>query len=359
MRTGEKQKMACIMSELRQNPITKAWVIIAPERSKRPDQFRHHRVQGKITKQDMEERATCPFCPGKEESCGEAVLTYYQQGSGKGAQPKWSLRVVPNKFPALVEGKETSRITEGTGNFFIKMNGVGYHEVVIEHPEHLQTIATMPVEAVEGIISSYIERYRVLINRPNVELITIFRNNGPRAGTSLRHPHSQIIASPIIPIHIRHVIEEALRYYDTMGKCIYCNMIEQEKSLGKRIISETEHFIALAPFFSRGPFETWILPKKHRASFAKISNIEKKDLAGALTDIISRLYKGLGDPDYNYMIHSTPYQEDPADYYHWHFQILPKLYEVAGFELGSSIYLNTTSPEENARYLKEINTDIS
>ncbi len=360
MSCDDKLKTGSTMPELRQNPITKDWVIIAPERSKRPDQFKHHAVQEKITKKDMEERSTCPFCPGNEDICGEAVLAYHpEESTREGMQKKWSLRVVPNKFPALVEGEETSRIAEGTGNFFIKMNGVGYHEVIIEHPEHFQTIATMSIEAVEGIISSYIERYQVLINRPNVELITIFRNNGPGAGTSLRHPHSQIIASPIIPIHIRHVIEEALRYFDSMGRCIYCDMIEQEKILGKRIVLETEHFIIIAPFFSRSPFETWILPKKHRASFAKISNIEKKDLAGVLIDILSRLYHGLDNPDYNYMIHSTPYQEDPADYYHWHLQILPKLYEVAGFELGSSIYLNTTSPEENAIYLKKIETDIS
>jgi len=349
--------MGSDMPELRQNPITKDWVIIAPERSKRPHQFRHHKVQEKITEGDMEGRATCPFCPGREEICGEAVLTYYQDDSQGGVQGKWSLRVVPNKFPALVEGEETSRITEGGGNFFIKMNGVGYHEVVIEHPEHLQTIATMSIQAVDGIISSYVERYQVLINRPNVELITIFRNNGPRAGTSLRHPHSQIIASPIVPIHIRHVLEEAVRYFDTMGRCIYCNMIDQEKISGKRVISETEHFIAISPFFSRSPFETWILPKRHRASFAKISDTERRDLAGALIDILKRLYHGLDNSDYNYMIHSVPYQDYPADYYHWHLQILPKLYEVAGFELGSGIYLNSTSPEENARYLKEIETD--
>jgi UDPglucose--hexose-1-phosphate uridylyltransferase len=350
--------MVNIMPELRQNPITKDWVIIAPERSKRPNQFKHHRVQEKITKLDREEKARCPFCPGNEEICGKAVLAYHED-FGEDAQSKWSLRVVPNKFPALVKGEETSRITEGTGNFFVKMNGVGYHEVVIEHPEHFQTIATMPCKSVENIISSYIERYQVLIKKPNVELITIFRNNGPGAGTSLRHPHSQIIASPIIPIHIRHMIEEAVRYFDTMGRCIYCNMINQEKILGKRVILETDYFVAFAPFFSRSPFETWILPKKHKASFATISNIEKKDLARVLIDILKRLYHGLDNPDYNYMIHSAPYQEDPADYYHWHLQILPKLYKVAGFELGSGIYLNGTSPEENAKYLKEIKADVS
>ena len=350
--------MVNIMPELRQNPITKDWVIIAPERRKRPDQFKYHKIQKKITKLDREEKDRCPFCPGNEEISGKAILTYYENGE-EGVESKWSLRVVSNKFPALVEGGGTSRITESDGNFFIKMNGVGYHEVVIEHPEHFQTIATMPYKAVERIILSYSERYQALIQKSDVELLTIFRNNGPEAGTSLRHPHSQIIASPIIPIHIRHMIEEAVRYFDTMGRCIYCNLMEQEKISGKRIISETEHFVAFAPFFSRSPFETWILPKKHRASFAKISPIETKDLARVLIDILQRLYYGLDNPDYNYMIHSAPYQEDPADYYHWHLQILPKLYKVAGFELGSGIYLNSTSPEENAKYLKEIKTDAS
>jgi UDPglucose--hexose-1-phosphate uridylyltransferase len=138
-----------------------------------------------------------------------------------------------------------------------------------------------------------------------------------------------------------------------MGTCIYCTMIEQEQVFKERVISETEHFIVIAPFFSRSPFETWILPKRHRASFAEIPPLEKKDLAAVLIDILLRLYQGLGDPDYNYMVHSAPYQEDPADYYHWHVQILPKLSEVAGFELGSGIYLNSTRPEENARYLRE------
>jgi UDPglucose--hexose-1-phosphate uridylyltransferase len=342
------------MSELRQNTITKDWVIIAPERSKRPDQFKHRKVQDKRDGQDVKEQTACPFCPGNEVMCGEAVLTYNQKDSGESSQAKWSLRVVPNKFPALAEDGETSRITQGIGNFFIKMNGVGHHEVVIEHPEHFQTIATMSREAVEGILASYVERYQELSEDPCAQLITIFRNNGPRAGTSLRHPHSQIIASPIVPIHIRHVIEEAVRYFDTMGRCIYCAMIAQEKALEERIISETEHFISFAPFASRSPFEIWILPKRHRASFANISDVEKRDLAGVLRDTLSRLYHGLGDPDYNYMIHSAPYHEDPADYYHWHLQILPKLSELAGFELGSSIYLNTTSPEENARFLREI-----
>ena len=346
------------MSELRQNPLTKDWVIIAPNRSRRPGQFRHSEGEEKTGAHLEEEKAKCPFCPGNEELCQEPLLTYYQHVSQEGVQRPWSLRVVPNKFPALGVGGETSRITHGTGGFFIKMDGVGHHEVIVEHPDHLQTIATMSRGAVEDIISSYVERYQALIKSPNVQLVTIFRNNGPRAGTSLRHPHSQIIASPIIPIQIRHVIREAVRYFDTMGRCIYCTMIEQEKTADERLISETEHFIAFAPFAARSPFETWILPKKHRASFAKISGMEKKDLAGMLLDILSRLYCGLDSPDYNYMVHSAPYHEDPADYYHWHLQILPRLSEVAGFELGSSIYLNTMSPEESARYLREVNVRV-
>jgi len=346
------------MPELRQNPITKDWVIIAPERRKRPDQFKHQKTQKKIPEADQEEKARCPFCPGNEEISGKAVLTYHYDCE-ECKQSDWSLRVVPNKFPALIEDGDTDRVTEGPENFFIKMNGIGHHEVVVEHPGHLQTIATMSYEAVEHIILAYVERYKDLIKKPDVELITIFRNNGPAAGTSLRHPHSQIIASPIIPIHIRHIIEESVRYYDTMGKCIYCNLIEQERASGERMISETDHFVVFAPFFSRSPFETWILPKRHKASFAKISTAERVDLSRVLVNTLQKLYYGLDNPDYNYMIHSAPYQEDPADHYHWHLQILPKLYKVAGFELGSGIYLNSTSPEENAKYLRDVKIDTS
>jgi UDPglucose--hexose-1-phosphate uridylyltransferase len=338
------------MSELRRNPITKQWVIIAPERAKRPGQFQNHRDQESTSNL---ETSACPFCPGNEESCGEDLLTYYGNNGGRKGESRWSLRVVPNKYPALVEGGEVMRREEGTGDLFMKMDGAGYHEVVIEHPDHLQTIATMPVESVEGVIASYVERYKVLIRRPNVELVTIFRNSGPGAGTSIRHPHSQIIASPVVPMNFRHVIEETVRYYDTMGTCVYCDMIAQERVLGRRVVSETEQFIVIIPFFSRSPFETWILPKAHRASFSGIHEEEKKDLARVLIDILTRLYRGLDNPDYNYMIHSAPYQEDPADYYHWHLRILPRCYEVAGFELGSGIYLNTTSPEECARFLRQ------
>lgn len=239
------------MPELRRNPITKEWVIIAPERAKRPGQFQNHMGQKRTANLETEDTSACPFCPGNEESCGEPVLTYYGKDQGGRRGSKWSLRVVPNKYPALVEGGEVMRRSEGVGDLFVKMKGVGYHEVVIEHPDHLQTIATMPAEAVEGVIASYVKRYQVLIKRPNVELVTIFRNNGPGAGTSIRHPHSQIIASPIVPMNLRHVIEETVRYYDTMGTCVYCDMIAQERILEKRVVSETEHFFVIIPF-SRG-----------------------------------------------------------------------------------------------------------
>lgn len=142
-----------------------------------------------------------------------------------------------------------------------------------------------------------------------------------------------------------------------MGACVYCDMIAQERILERRVVSETEHFIVIIPFFSRSPFETWILPKTHRASFAGIPEMEKEDLARVLIDTLGRIYHGLGNPDYNYMIQCAPYQEDPADYYHWHLRILPRCYEVAGFELGSGIYLNTILPEDNARYLRNLETE--
>jgi len=187
-----------------------------------------------------------------------------------------------------------------------------------------------------------------------MDLITIFRNNGKSAGTSLEHPHSQIIGSPIVPVHIRYKIQEAVRYFDDTGRCVYCDALKEELAIKDKIVLETNEFVALEPFASKSPFETWILPKKHESSFKNINTAEKRDLAKVLREVLGKLYVGLNDPSYNMMIHSAPRQEDPADYYHWHIQIVPRITTPAGFELGSGIYINVVRPEDAAKFLREM-----
>jgi UDPglucose--hexose-1-phosphate uridylyltransferase len=329
------------MPELRQNMLTNEWVIIATERAKRPEDFRQREAE----KPPLPEfSASCPFCPGNESQTLPATHTIERNG-------KWQVRAVPNKFAALQ--KDICFQPEQVGRF-LKATGYGIAEVIIETPVHNQTLATMDSESVEDVVEAYKLRYLSVAQERQICFINLFRNHGVRAGTSLEHPHSQLIATPIIPPHVRNPIEQAVRYYDTHGKCIYCHMLAEEIRQGERIIAETDHFIAYAPYAFRTPFEVRIIPKNHRASFADIEGKEIPDFAGLLKNVLARIYRGLGNPDYNFIIRSAPVGDEKAKYYHWYMLIIPKLTTPAGFEMGTGIYINVTYPEQCAEFLKNI-----
>jgi UDPglucose--hexose-1-phosphate uridylyltransferase len=332
------------MSQLRQNRATKNWVIVASERARRPDNFKGHGEAETLPAHDP----TCPFCTGNESQTPAEVLAVRKAGS-KVNGPGWQLRVVPNKFAALRPHGDLER--HEAHDFFRSMDGFGAHEVVIESTAHNETIANMSYRAVEQILLIYRERYLQLGEDPRHQLVTIFRNNGRRAGTSLVHPHSQLIATPIVPAQTRHVLEEAMRYYDDRGICVYCDMIEEELRAEKRIIMDTEDYVVLEPFASRMPFETWILPKRHNASFGNISAARAKKGARVLRKVLGTMHRLLGDFDYNYVICTAPFKDANESYYHWHIEILPRLSPPAGFELGSGIYITVALPEETAKYL--------
>jgi len=331
------------MPEFRQNMVSKEWVIIATERAKRPDQF----LQKKEKKKPLPHYSQdCPFCPGNESKTPPSLFSIEKNGA-------WSLRVVPNKFAALQSHLTTERRHEGR---FLKADGFGIAEVVIETPIHNRTIATMELEEVRNTVMAYRERYISLSTTGKIDLITIFRNYGERAGTSLEHPHSQIIATPIVPPHVRNPLYQSQLAFDTFGDCIYCGMMEEERRQQTRVVEETNYFLVLCPFASRSPFETRIYPKIHRSSFASISNEELMELASVLQKTIKRLYIGLNDPDYNYVIRSAPTEDNDVKYHHWYLVIVPKLTTPAGFEIGTGIYINTTLPEECAEFLRGIAT---
>ncbi|MFA6431093.1 MAG: galactose-1-phosphate uridylyltransferase [Candidatus Margulisiibacteriota bacterium] len=340
------------MPELRQNPATRDWVVIATERAKRPEQF----TTGKSISQEalIENEETCPFCLGNESKTPPEILSYRPAGTEPNT-PGWWLRIIPNMYPALViDGKAQRRKIE---DYFLSMNGIGNHEVLIESPNHSQTIATMEQRQVEEIFLAYRERYISLAKDPNFEMITIFRNHGINAGTSIRHPHSQIIAAPIVPQNIRQVVEEAMRYFDDKGTCVYCDMIASEVKLKERVVSQSENFVVIQPFASRSPFETWVLPKEHGSTYDEISPEACKELAFVMRTTLAKLYKGLNNPDYNYVIVSSPCHERKLEYYHWYIKIVPRISHAAGFELGSGIYINTVVPEEAAKFLSDIKVE--
>jgi UDPglucose--hexose-1-phosphate uridylyltransferase len=330
------------LPELRKDPITGRWVIISTDRGKRPSDFLRESVLVTGPK-------NCPFCPGAESKTPPEILVYGRNGGGSNT-PGWNIRVVPNRFPAL--GIEGDLDREGEG-LFDKMNGVGAHEVIVETPDHMATLATLAPRAVEDVLWAYRDRMLDLKNDKRFRYVLIFKNHGEAAGASLEHPHSQLIALPIVPRRVREEVDNCWHYYDEKERCIFCDIIRQERDTGERVIGENEHFISIAPYASRFPFEMWLLPKVHGSSYENNQSSIYSSLARMLKDTLMRLDVVLDRPAYNFMIHTSPVGEEINDHYHWHIEVIPKLTKVAGFEWGTGFYINPTPPEEAARFLRE------
>ncbi len=331
------------MPELRKDPIIGRWVIISTERGKRPSDF------SGAPKRKTESKL-CPFCPGNESATPPEIMAF-RPDSSEPNKPGWTLRVISNKYPALrIEGNLNR---EGVG-IFDKMNGVGAHEVIIETPEHDKDLVDLNLKQMQDVIWAYRARTIDLKKDPRFRYILIFKNQGEAAGASLEHSHSQLIATPIVPKRVMEEVDSASKYYGYKERCIFCDIIKQEISDDERVVIQNEHFISLEPFAPRFPFETWILPKKHSPAFEDIKKESIPALASILLETLQRLTKALNNPPYNYVIHTSPVDNDYAEEYHWHIEIMPKLTRVAGFEWGTGFYINPTTPEDAAVYLKEI-----
>jgi len=338
------------MPELRRDPITGEWVIIASERSKRPSDFAGHSPGRE--EQDAE---TCPFCPGNENMTPPEIMAFRQPGSQRNG-PGWWVRVIPNKYPALgIEG-DLNKVGKGMYDW---MNGVGAHEVIVETPEHDKQPAFLDTRQIEDVLWAYRARYLDLKKDPRLKYILVFRNYGRVAGASLNHPHSQLVATPMIPGVVGEELEGARRYMEYRDRCVFCDMLRQEAEEKQRLVAENEHFIAFEPYAAKCPFETWLLPKQHAASFAAISAEEQTSFAAILGETLRRLHVCLDDPPYNYNIHTAPCDTDDQDDFHWHLSISPRLTIAAGFEMGTGIYINVTSPEVAAEELREIDPEAA
>ncbi len=329
------------MPELRYNVATQDWIIFATERAKRPKDF----VKAKKEVKPLPEyKDDCPFCPGNESRTPDEI---YRLGGGKA----WRVRCVPNLFGALSPKEKEERKING---MYISMGGLGIHEVIIENPRHNTSIALMSDEEVENIIRVYKSRYLAIQNIPGIEAVIIFKNHGPAAGTSLEHPHSQLIATPIVPPQTRSRLEKATSYFDNTGRCVFCQMAEEELKSKVRVVLETDKFVSFLPYAGILPFVAWIFPKRHMSSFADIEEAEICDLAHNLKGMLQRLYYGLDNPDFNYTIRSLPVKEKTTEYFHWYLNIIPRLSQPAGFELGSGMFINTSLPEESAEFLRQV-----
>ena len=329
------------MPELRKDPVVGRWVIISTERARRPSDFGPDPVRTK--------GGHCVFCPGNEDQTPPEILAL-RPPAGPANTPGWSLRVVPNKFPALrIEGELDP---QGEG-LYDRMTGIGAHEVIIETPEHTATLASLPETAVTDVFWTFRERIVDLKKDPRFDYVLIFKNHGVAAGASLEHPHSQLIATPIVPIMVEEELEGAARYFRRKERCVWCDIVRQERQGGGRVILDANGFIALAPFAPRFPFESWILPTIHGSAYEEVGLEEVLALAWIVGELLRRMNRVLKDPPFNFMLHSAPLREPSLDHYHWHLEVIPKLTKVAGFEWGSGFFINPTPPEDTARYLSE------
>jgi UDPglucose--hexose-1-phosphate uridylyltransferase len=335
------------VSEIRQDPTTEEWVIVARERVKRPNDFVRQQPRRELPAFSL----SCPFCLGNESMTPPQTLLYQKRDDNS-----WQVRAFPNKFAALSPSGITTRNIKG--DFFTEIKGVGVHEVIVETPIHNRSLALMTEDEILQILNAYRERYGKLSGQPFAKLIIIFKNHGVMAGTSLEHSHSQLVVTPVVPKHIRLRHQVAIRYYDRHGRCLYSDLAEHELKSGKRIVMETEKSVAFHPFASQRPFETWILPKKRQPSFGSVSAEDLGNLAHVLRINLVKLYRGLNDPDFNYVIDTAPVGDENEPYYMWHIRIIPRLAEVAGFEIGSGIYINTAVPEETAQFMRNLDIEL-
>ncbi|WP_395751288.1 galactose-1-phosphate uridylyltransferase [Prosthecobacter sp.] len=330
------------MSEMRFNPITLDWVVMSPARELRPDDFHHGK---EVHPERPHHRDNCPFCAGNETMTpGEIARVNAPDGS-------WLVRVVPNKYSVFNPVNDLQRQKQGT---FRSMSAAGVHEVVVEHPRHDLDLGAMGPAHLALILRMYRERYRALRGNPMVESIVIFKNQGQRAGSSLEHAHSQIMAAPVLSSQVGMRLQEARRFHELEGGCLYCTVLREEQAAQERIIETGTAFVAFMPYAALSPYHTWIFPCKHQSAFDEISDADIEELAGMLSRVLRRLKSAAGAPDYNITIRSAPVGEVSSGCFHWYLSIVSRISQLAGFELGSGTYINSMRPELCAERLRGV-----
>ncbi len=330
------------MPELRKDPILGRWIIISKERGKRPTDF--------IINKDESTGGFCPLCAGNEKTTPPEVLSYGPSQHVPN-NPGWTLRVVPNKYPALVIEGDLDKEGEG---LYDKMNGIGAHEVVIETPNHDETFTYLPFANMRQVFIAFRDRLTDLAHDPRFKYVMVFKNHGKAAGASLEHSHSQLVALPILPRMITSELQGSLAYYKYKERCVFCDIIRQEKKQELRLVCENDSFIAIVPFAPRSPFEMWVLPKKHSSAYVNMDANGFDQLTELFSECMRRLDKCIPDVPYNFVMHTAPLRSESLEHFHWHFEIMPKLTSIAGFEWGSGFYINPIPPEDAAKFLREV-----
>jgi UDPglucose--hexose-1-phosphate uridylyltransferase len=331
------------MPELRRDPIVGRWVIIATDRARKPSDF--------ARPQPVPAAGLCPFCPGHEDKTPREVYVNGRPATSPANGPGWRVRVVPNRFPALKIEGDLDRKADG---IYDLMNGIGAHEVVVETPDHGRMMKDLTDQELTEVLFAFKARMLDLRNDLRFRYILLFKNHGSQAGASLEHPHSQLIALPITPRQVQDEIEGARRHFEHRERCIFCDIVTQERKDRSRLVYENEEFVVFSPWAPRSPFETWIVPKRHESNYESEPKERLGQCAQALRSTLRRLAAALGDPHYNFIVHSNPLRDLPTPSYHWHIEVMPALTQVAGFEWGSGFHINPVPPEEAAEFLRKV-----
>jgi len=341
--------------EMRKDPVVDRWVLIAPERAKRP---------GDLPVALFPELPNgCPFCEGREDQTPSEVFAI-RPGSANANGPGWRVRVVPNMYPAVsapspaASGEDGDRRPAQGGGVgeveFVSLPAVGIHEVIVECPQHESSLTVMPVEHIATILATWRDRMLQIRENREAVYVQVFKNHGPAAGASLEHAHSQLIGLPRIPSVIQAELDAVERHKGQFGGCLFCDLIEREQSAGERLIRSTDRFTAFTAFAGRFPYETWIFPRQHNGRFEETSRAQIQGLAELLRWFLGRLDQCADRPSYNLLLHTAPFIGATADYFHWHFEFLPRLTGVAGFEWGTGCFVNPIVPEKAAEILRQV-----
>lgn len=338
-------------SEFRKDLISGEWILIAPGRARRPEEFRKGtvRVRTPLSK--------CPFEHPYESVDEHVILQYSKRGAQipRGEERRgddWSILVLQNKYPAVQHAPR--RPVLHTGGLFETMEGVGHHDLLITR-DHDRNLPELSPAGAFRVLQAFRNRYLMLFEeRPrSMAYVSMFQNYGPRAGGSVYHPHYQIVAIPVLPPDVARSLEGSARYFHAKGKCPHCAMLQWERRQKKRVIFETEHAVALAPFVSHNAFEVRIFPKRHSPYFEDAGDGELADIAQALREALRRIRKNLGDPDYNFFIHTAPMERrESYRHYHWHIEIYPFFNIHAGFEMETGLIINPVDPDLAAKILR-------
>jgi UDPglucose--hexose-1-phosphate uridylyltransferase len=319
------------MPELRKDPLLGRWVIVGTERVRRPGDFRQPAPP--------ERTGSCVFCAGRERETPPELLAFRDKPDDGG----WRVRVVPSRFPALrVEGDLERR---GHGLYDL-MNGIGAHEVIVESPRHEDTLGRLSLAAVEDVVRAWRDRIIDLKRDQRFRSIVVFKSSADR------HAVSQLLATPTPSQLVNDELHHARTYHDYRERCLFCDILHQETEERARLVVDGEHVVAFAPFASRVPFETWLLPRRHLPAFEHSSAAELRDLARALRDVLRRLDRTLGAPPIDLTLHSAPFADGESPYYHWHVEIAPLLPLPAGPQRSSGFWVNPMPPEDAARFLR-------